>query len=184
MSGVFTSNELSPGCLRVYYKDGGSATPEERIKWCRDVAQVLDYVHQHSICHADLSGKNLLLDSARNILLCDFGGSSVDNDKATIVAEVGFRHHDENEYHQPTMRSEIHTLGSTIYEIVTGRKPFYEKTQDQDREVETLMQQGRYPDVSKLPLGHVIIKCWDGFFNPAVDVVEEISRSSRFRSRP
>ena len=30
-----------PGCLRLYYREGGKATPEERIQWCRDVAQVL-----------------------------------------------------------------------------------------------------------------------------------------------
>jgi serine/threonine protein kinase len=129
-----------------------------------------------------LSGKNLLL-HGRNILLCDFGGSSIDDTKATIVAEVGFRHHDENEYRQPTMRSEIHSLGSTIYEIVTGRKPFHE-AQDRDREIETLMRQGRYPDVKTLPLGDVINKCWNGIYNSALTVAQEISRSSRFHSHP
>jgi serine/threonine protein kinase len=167
-----------PGSLRIYYKDGGNATAEERIRWCRDVAQVLDYVHQHNIRHADLSGKNLL-SHGRNILLCDFGGSSVDDANATIIGEAGFRHFDENEYRQPTMRSEIHSLGSTIYEVIAGRKPFC-STQDQGREIEILMRQGRYPDVKTLPLGDVIVKCWNGFFDSALLVAEEISSSSKF----
>ncbi|KAF1959593.1 hypothetical protein CC80DRAFT_545039 [Byssothecium circinans] len=169
-----------PGCLRLYYKEGGKATPEERIKWCQDVAEVLHYVHRNNIRHADLSGKNLLIDSARSILLCDFSGSSIDDDRATIVAEAGFRHPDEREYRPPTIRAEIHALGSTIYEIVTGRKPFHEKTEEQEREVDKLMKEGEYPDVNELPLGDVIAKCWkrDGFFNSAADVAEEITRSN------
>ncbi|KAL5316040.1 hypothetical protein ACEPPN_016915 [Leptodophora sp. 'Broadleaf-Isolate-01'] len=31
-----------PGCLRLYYKDGGTATLEEKIKWCQDVADVFE----------------------------------------------------------------------------------------------------------------------------------------------
>jgi serine/threonine protein kinase len=173
-----------PGCLRLFYKEGGKATPEERIKWCRDVAQVLHYVHQNNIRHADLSGRNLLINLTRNILICDFSGSAIDDDRATILAETGFRHPDEKEYRPPTIRAEIHSLGSTIYEIVTGRKPFHEKTEEQEREVEKLMEEGKYPDVSKLPLGDVIAKCWkrDGFFASAADVAEEITLSSMFRS--
>lgn len=186
-----------PGCLRLYYKEGGEATPEERIKWCQDLARVLHYVHQNNIRHADLSGRNLLLDSARNILLCDFSGCSIDDDKATSIGEIGFRHPETREYSLPTIRAEIHSLGSTIYEIVTGRKPFHErlakqdrgiltltereheiqKLDEQEREVERLMEEGKYPNVSKLLLGDVIAKCWkrDGFYGSAADVAEDIT---------
>ncbi|WEW61313.1 hypothetical protein PRK78_006803 [Emydomyces testavorans] len=172
--------KAEPGCLRLYYDQGGVATPEERLKWCRDLAQVLHYVHENGIRHADLAGKNLLVDSSRNILLCDFSGSSVDGETAIIIAGAGFRHPDREHYRPPTVLGEIHALGPTIYEIVTGRKPFHEKTSDQDREVDELTEQGKYPDVSKLPLGDVIAKCWkrDGFFNSAADVAEEIARQA------
>ncbi|KAH8167629.1 hypothetical protein CIB48_g654 [Xylaria polymorpha] len=193
-----------PGCLRLYYKEGGEATPEERIKWCQDLARVLHYVHQNNIRHADLSGRNLLLDSARNILLCDFSGCSIDDDKAPIIAEIGFRHPEKREYRLPTIRAEIHSLGSTIYEIVTGRKPFQErlakhergiltlteqdreiqKLAEKEREVQRLMEEGKYPNVSKLPLGDVMAKCWkrDGFYGSAADVAEDITRSGMFMS--
>ena len=126
-----------------------------------------------------------MINVARNILLCNFSSSSIDDDRATVVAETGFRHPDEREYRPPTICAEIHTLGSTLYEIVTGRKPFHEKAEEQEREVEKLMKEGQYPDVSKLQLGDVIAKCWkrEGFFNSAGDVAEEITRSRMFRSR-
>ncbi|KAJ8131342.1 hypothetical protein O1611_g2281 [Lasiodiplodia mahajangana] len=188
-----------PGCLREYYEEGGEATLEERIKWCQDLARVLHYVHQHNIRHADLAGKNLLIDSARNILLCDFGGSSIDDNKSPVVAEVGFRHPEKEEYRLPTIRAEIHTLGSTIYEIVTGSSPFQEKLRnqkygmtlteryresckqhEQELEVLRLLDEGKYPNVSEVPLGDVIAKCWkrDGFYGSAADVAEDIARSA------
>lgn len=113
------------GCLRTYYMQGGAATPAEKLKWSLDVANVLEYVHQHGVRHGDMGGKNLLLDSERerNNLLCDFSGSCIDGKKALMVAEKGFRHPGLAEYQLPTIRGEIHALGSTIYEIVTEKTP-------------------------------------------------------------
>ncbi|KAL2022506.1 hypothetical protein VTK56DRAFT_5113 [Thermocarpiscus australiensis] len=149
------------GCIREYYMKGGTATLSERIKWCRELAEVLEYVHQHNVRHADLSGRNLLLDSTRNILLCDFSGSFIDGTTALVIAEAGYRHPDRSEYLQPTLRSEIHSLGSTIYEIVTSTQPHQGL---EDYEVDKLLEEGKYPDVSNTPLGDVIAKCWAGEF--------------------
>jgi serine/threonine protein kinase len=82
------------GCLREYYMKGGEATPEEKLRWCTDVCRVLQFVHDNNIRHADMSGRNLLLTAERRILLCDFAGSAIDDQKATIVAEDGYRHPD------------------------------------------------------------------------------------------
>ncbi|KAL2017170.1 hypothetical protein VTK56DRAFT_2539 [Thermocarpiscus australiensis] len=163
------------GCIREYYKGVGTATLSEKIKWCYDTAQVLEYVHQNNIRHADMSGRNLLLDSAHNILLCDFSGSSIDGNRAIIVAEAGYRHPDRGEYLQPTLRSEIHSLGSTIYERVTGMQPHQGL---EDYEVEKLIEQRKYPDVSNTPLGDVIAKCWEGGFGSAAEVAQAIANSS------
>ncbi|KAL2136891.1 hypothetical protein VTI74DRAFT_617 [Chaetomium olivicolor] len=54
----------------------------EQIRWCLDIANALAYVHQHSVRHADLTGRNLLLDADRNILRCNISGSSVEGDDA------------------------------------------------------------------------------------------------------
>jgi serine/threonine protein kinase len=101
--------------------EGGEATFQERLRWCEDVARVLSYVHGKNVRHAGLSGRNLLIDAEKRTLLCDFAGSSVDDKEATIIAEDSYRHPVKEEYTTPTIRSEIHTLGSTIYEIITGK---------------------------------------------------------------
>ncbi|KAK4033756.1 kinase-like protein [Parachaetomium inaequale] len=139
----------------------------------RDVARVLAHVHGKNVRHADLSGRNLLLDADRRILLCDFAGSSINGQAATVVAEDGYRHPSESEYTGPTLRCEIHTLGSTMYEIITGKEPHH----DSDKEAAgRLLEQGEYPDVSKVPLGEVVRKCWAGALESGAEVAQEISR--------
>jgi serine/threonine protein kinase len=165
------------GCLREYYMKGGDATPEEKLGWCTDVCRVLQFVHDNNIRHADMSGRNLLLTAERRILLCDFAGSAIDDQKATIVAEDGYRHPDREEYSIPTIRSEIHTLGSTLHEIMTGKEPH------QGIEKETigkLLEEGTYPDVSKILLGDIIQKCWQGVFHSVAEVGGEIAVKRMF----
>jgi serine/threonine protein kinase len=109
--------------VREYYAEGGSATLEERMKWSRDVANALQYIHEHNVRHADLSGKNVLLDSSRTVRLCDFAGSAIDDNPSTVWAQSGFRHPDDDEVELSTTRAELHALGSTIFEIITFSQP-------------------------------------------------------------
>jgi hypothetical protein len=162
----------SHGCLRQYYMEGGEATLQERLKWCEDVAQVLSHVHSKNIRHADLSGRNLLIDAEKRILLCDFSGSSIDDERASITAEDGFRHPDKDEYTEPTIRCEIHTLGSTVYEIITGKVPHHGLEKEA---ICKLLEEGQYPNVSKVPLGDLIRRCWEGGFDSVAEVAEEIA---------
>ncbi|KND91457.1 Tyrosine-protein kinase transforming protein erbB, partial [Tolypocladium ophioglossoides CBS 100239] len=150
------------GCLRQFNMEGGEATLLERLQWCEDVARVLDFVHGKNVRHADLSGRNLLVDAEKRILLCDFSGSSIDDEAATIMAENGYRHPDE-----------IHTLGSTLYEIITGEEPH---NGIEKEAIGKLLEQGKYADVADVPLGEIIRRCWDGGFNSALEVAEEIAR--------
>ncbi len=168
----------SHGCLRLYYREGGKATlrressvvPQRRYR-CR-------YIHRKDVRHGDLSGRNLLLDSTRNVLLCDFSGSYIDGESATIFAEVGFRHPDESEYRLPTIRAELHSLGSLLYEIVMYVKPY--EGLEEDITLKCVARRD-YPDVSDVPLGCVIIGCWTGAFASAAEVADAIAQAGMYQ---
>jgi hypothetical protein len=70
----------------------------------------------------------ILLDS-RTVFICDFTSSRLDGEPPRVRAEDGFKHPDDEENDRGTIRSELHTLGSTIYEIITSSKP-HSKLQD------------------------------------------------------
>ena len=57
-------------CIRLYYKDGGTAILEERIKWSRDLANVVQYLHDKNVRQGEIGGRNILLDVDRNIRIC------------------------------------------------------------------------------------------------------------------
>ncbi len=161
------------GSIREYFRNNGVATLEERIQWCRDVADALQFVHEKNIKHADLGGRNVLLDSSRTIRLCDFAGSAIDGNKATVWAESGFRHPDDDEMEFPTIAAELHALGSTILEIMTSLKP-WEKEEEHEWMVAKRIREGNYPDVTGLVLGNTITRCWKGEFQSAREVVQAI----------
>jgi len=159
--------------LREYFASGGAATPEERLRWCRDLADAVGFLHQHGIRHADLGGRNVLLDAARRVRLCDFAGSAVSGDKATVWAESGFRHPDDAEVEGSSVRAELHALGSTLYEIVTSTKPHGDAGVE-EWIVAAWIREGRYPSVAGVALGDVISGCWKGDFGSADEVVRAV----------
>jgi serine/threonine protein kinase len=165
------------GAIREFFAEGGTATMEERIKWSRDIAIAIQYLHEHGIRHADLGGRNLLLDSSRTILLCDFAGSGIDGEPPTVWAESGFKHPKMDENELGTIRAELHALGSTIYEIITSSQPHGKA---EEWIVHQWIQEGKYPDVKEVKLGDIITKCWKGEFESAGKVAQTIEREIRF----
>ncbi|KAK3683363.1 hypothetical protein B0T22DRAFT_519171 [Podospora appendiculata] len=142
------------GCLRLYFREGGTATMEERVRWARDLAGVMQYLHEHNVHQVDVGGRNILLDAARNIRLCDFAGSSIDDVPPTVVAQDGFRHPDDDEALRGTLRAEIYALGSAV----------------------DLMRAGVYPDVADVALGRVIAASWRGEYTSAREVADSIAK--------
>jgi hypothetical protein len=105
------------------------------------------------------------------ILLCDFSSSYIDGEEASIVAAADYRHPDKDERSIPTICAEIHALGSTLYEIIIRTGPYHGLKEDA---IDKLLEEGKYPDVSEVLLGEVIQKCWNGGYDSAFEVAEDI----------
>lgn len=54
------------GSLRQYFGSGGTATINERIMWCRDVAAALHFVHEHGIKQIDIGAHRGLMNNSAN----------------------------------------------------------------------------------------------------------------------
>jgi serine/threonine protein kinase len=93
------------------------------------VAEALAYAHSESILHRDIKPSNLLLDAKANVWITDFGlAKAEDSEGLTQTGDfVGTLRYMAPERLEgwSDRRSDIYSLGGTLYELVT-LKPFLE----------------------------------------------------------
>ena len=93
------------------------------IRFMKDTAQGLDYLHTHGIVHQDIKPENILIDDDDNYVLTDFGISNQSNAKnaSGTPAYMGPERFSGN---ISTPESDIWSFGATVFEMITGDVPF------------------------------------------------------------
>ena len=98
------------------------------VEWAIQIADVLDYLHklQPPIVYRDLKPANVMLDSnSGRIMLIDFGIARSINKEEKGVTAVGTMGYAPPELFSGNVepRSDIYSLGSTIFHLLTGADP-------------------------------------------------------------
>ena len=103
-----------------------------------DVAEALDHAHEHGVIHRDVKPSNLLLGPDGRLSINDFGlARMLEQPGMTVSGEfVG-----SPLYMSPEQitagaipdndRTDIYSLGATLYELLTHQPPFPGQTRDQ-----------------------------------------------------
>lgn len=101
--------------------------PKEAARVAEQVALALSHVHEHGVIHRDVKPANVLVEKGGRVLLADFGLAIPDSSGPSRWAVSG-----TPEYASPEqirgdlldVRTDIYSLGATLYHLLAGRPPF------------------------------------------------------------
>ncbi len=113
---------------------------EKTVELVATIAEALDFAHRHGLVHRDVKPGNILLDKSDHAFLVDFGMALQEQDAANGTSFAGTPAYmspeqARGEGHRVDCRSDIFSLGAVFYEMLTGVRPFRDKT------LEDLLQQ-------------------------------------------
>lgn len=101
------------------------------IEIARQLADVLDYVHQQGIVHRDIKTSNVMVTPDRRVILFDFGTAlyvddPLPEDFQGMFGTPPFVSPEQIECKTDIDgRSDLYSLGVILYRMVASRKPFY-----------------------------------------------------------
>lgn len=110
-----------------------SAFPETLVaEISRQVLCGLEYLHANGVTHRDLKPANILVDNSAAVKICDFGVSRSENVQTInpgqqhMVGTPWYIAPEMVEYRPYTTSVDIWSLGCTVLELATGRRPYHE----------------------------------------------------------
>ncbi len=104
---------------------------DEAVRIAREVADALDYAHRHGVIHRDIKPENILLHDGRAMVM-DFGialavSAAAGGRMTETGLSLGTPHYMSPEQATAdkaiTGRSDIYSLASVLYEMLTGEPP-------------------------------------------------------------
>ena len=117
--------------LEELLKRQGKVDEEQGLAWFKDLCGVLDYLHRqkpHPIIYRDMKPSNVMLQPDGNLKLIDFGiareykqESSADT---TYIGTKGYAAPEQFGRAQTDERTDIYSLGVTMYHLLTGKSPY------------------------------------------------------------
>lgn len=101
---------------------------EEAVPILVQIGQALHYIHQQNVIHCDLKPGNILFNAKGDVLLADFGLSTMLTSANTkrVISGNGTPGYMAPEQFEGTIsrKSDQYSLGCIAYELLTGQKPF------------------------------------------------------------
>ena len=123
---------LDHGSLADLVKRQGSLPEADALRYTRQIADALRYIHARKMSHLDVKPGNILIDEEDHAVLIDFGLSKRYDDEGnqTSTTPVGISHgyapleqYKKGGVGTFSPSTDIYSLGATLYKLITGATP-------------------------------------------------------------
>ena len=107
----------------------GAIPPGQAVKYIDQVLDALSYAHKQNIIHRDIKPANMMLMPDGTVKLMDFGIARSASDRSltmtgTTLGSLNYMPPEQVKGDPADNRSDLYSLGVSLYEMVTGQLPF------------------------------------------------------------
>jgi serine/threonine protein kinase len=146
---------VNPKNLSDWIKEKGAFSWQDCLAISKQLLNAIGYAHKVGVIHRDIKPSNILLTDNKKVKVTDFGLAKVaqQTGASSTVAQMraGTLHYMSPEQvkglKNVDSRSDLYSLGMTIYEMLTGRVPF-EKS-DSEFTIQKQIVDGKIPSALK-----------------------------------
>ena len=124
---------VSGGDLKELIDERGRLPAPELARLCDEVCAGLAHAHEHGVIHRDIKPHNILLDENGHAKVTDFGiARALDTTQATrtgsFLGTALYSSPEQLQGHKVTPKSDVYSLGTTLYQVAAGEPPFFGAT--------------------------------------------------------
>lgn len=125
----FVPGETLQDHLKRLNQSGRRLSVTSAMEYIANACDAVDYAHQRGMIHRDIKPANLMLNTQGQVILMDFGiakivGGQRHTATGAVVGTAMYMSPEQIKGEQPDRRTDIYSLGVTLFELVSGRPPF------------------------------------------------------------
>ena len=125
----FIPGESLKDHLQRTHEAGRRLSYERTVDISTSVAEALHYAHERGMVHRDVKPANIMLDVQGDAILMDFGvvkivGGETHTATGAVLGTARYISPEQIKGHSADGRTDIYSLGVTMFEMISGRPPF------------------------------------------------------------
>ncbi len=125
----FVPGETIQDHLKRLNDEGRRLSISKAVEYMADICDAVDYAHQRGMIHRDIKPANLMLNVLGQAILMDFGiakivGGQRHTATGAVVGTAMYMSPEQIKGEPPDRRTDIYSLGVTLFEMVSGKPPF------------------------------------------------------------